>query len=94
MNLTFPDFSDKVLLVYLVGRPLEDAVVLKRPRFDVQGTKAFLVGQFADGTTPNDWATDVPTAISWDNVEQYMVFESLEDYFTRISMTYDKENMH
>lgn len=93
-DMVFPDFSGKIILIYLINRSLDDAVVLHHVRFEVQGARIFLIGEYAEGTTANDWAVDVTTAVSWDSVEQYLVFDSIEDYFNRASLAYNKESMH
>jgi len=85
-DLEFPDLSQKIVLLYLVNRSDDHNVVLQSPTFEVQGGRVFLVGDFAEGTTANDWAAGVRTAISWENVEQYLLFDSIDDYFARISM--------
>ncbi len=94
IELRFPDLSEKVVLIYLIGRAIEDAVVLENARFEVQGAKTFIVGEFSEGTTANDWVSGIRTAISWDSVEQYLIFDSLEDYFARVSRAYEKEQFH
>lgn len=93
-DAAFPDFSGKVILLYLINRSPDDAVVLHSTRFEVQGTRVFLVGEYAEGTTASDWAAGVSTAVSWDSVEQYLIFDSIEDYFSRASLAYNKESMH
>jgi hypothetical protein len=91
---SFPDFSDKVVLLYLTNRSPDDAVVLCGTRFETQGGRFFIVGEYAEGTTANDWAAGIATAVSWDSVEQYLIFDSIEDYFNRASLAYNKESMH
>ena len=87
MDMRFPDLGDKVVLIYLTNQCDENNVVLEQARFEMQGDKLFIVGVFAEGTTANDWATGVHTAVAWGNVEQYLVFDSLEDYFVRLVRT-------
>jgi hypothetical protein len=89
----FPDLSDKIVLIYLTNQCDEHNVVLERPHFEQQGDKLFIVGVFAEGTTANDWATGIHTAVAWDHVEQYLVFDSLEDYFYRISLANDNQTL-
>ncbi|MDD2603237.1 MAG: hypothetical protein RBR20_11980 [Desulfobacterales bacterium] len=89
----FPDLSNKIVLIYLTNQCDEHNVVLEHPHFEQQGDKMFIVGVFAEGTTANDWATGIPTAVAWDNVEQYLVFDSLEDYFYRISLANENQTL-
>ncbi|MFW5640507.1 MAG: hypothetical protein ACOC0H_05025 [Thermodesulfobacteriota bacterium] len=92
--LNTPHLKDKIVLLYLKNRSLDDAVLLREARFDIQADRVFIVGRFCEGATANDWATDVGTAISWDAVEQYLIFDSLEDYFSRASQAMDKNSFH
>jgi hypothetical protein len=84
--MTFPDFSGKIVLIYLVNRTDDYNVVLQQARLENHAGKIFIVGEFAEGTTSGDWAAGVETAVSWDNVEQYLLFDSIEDYFARMSL--------
>jgi len=93
-ELYFPDFSDKILLIYLGNRNSEESVVLENAAFQVQGDKIFMVGRIAEGTTPNDWASGVITAVAWDSIEQYLVFDSLQEYMDRVARSFTEENFH
>jgi len=93
-EIYFPELSNKILLIYLSNRTSEETVVLENASFQIQGDKTFLVGRIAEGTTPNDWASGVNTAISWNSIEQYLVFDSLQDYMDRIARSYTEENFH
>jgi len=87
-------FPGKTLLLFVINRSPDDAIVLQNARMDAIGDRQFVVGEFAEGTTANDWAVGVVTAVAWDCVEQYMVFDSLEDYFARASRAYNEQQMH
>lgn len=93
MDGRFPDLSHKIVLLYLANQCDEHNVVLAQPRFEQQGDKLFILGIFAEGTTANDWATGIHTAVAWDKVEQYLVFDSLEDYFDRISLANENQTL-
>jgi hypothetical protein len=88
-----PDFTNKILLIYLCDRPDEHNVLIKNAAFVDQGGRVFLVGEFAEDTTANDWAAGVQTAIAWDRVEQYLVFDSIEDYFARVSAGWENKTV-
>ena len=92
-DMRFPDLSGKIILIYLTNQCDEHNVVLEQAKFQMQGDKLFIVGVFAEGTTANDWATGIPTAVAWSNVEQYLVFDSLEDYFYRISLAHENQTL-
>jgi hypothetical protein len=93
-SLTFPDLYDKVVLIYLKGRPPDDSVLLVNARFDVQGGKPYIMGEFAEGASANDWVAGITTGIAWDCVEQYFLFHSMEDYMNRVSRAYSNEPLH
>ena len=92
--MQFPDFSSKIILVYLMGRPPDDGVLLQHASFEIQGGRAFVVGEFAEGASANDWVAGVSTALAWDTVQQYFVFDSMEDYMARASQAYHAEQFH
>jgi hypothetical protein len=85
-QMSYPDFTGKIVLIYLAHRSDDYNVVLQNAELQNQAGKIFIVGEFADGTTSNDWAAGIRTAVSWENVEQYLVFDTLEDYYSRMSI--------
>jgi hypothetical protein len=85
-QMTFPDFSGKIVLIYLANRSDDYNVVMQHATLENQAGKIFIVGEFAEGTTASDWAAGIRTAVSWENVEQYLVFDSIEDYYSRMSI--------
>ncbi|MGD9330129.1 MAG: hypothetical protein PVJ53_02390 [Desulfobacterales bacterium] len=92
--MQFPDFSDKIVLVYLMGRPPDDGVLLQQAVFEMQAGRPFIIGEFAEGASANDWVAGVRTALAWDTVQQYFVFDSMEDYMARASQAYNAEQFH
>jgi hypothetical protein len=92
--MQFPDFSNKIILVYLMGRPPDDGVLLQHAVFEIQGGRPFIIGEFAEGASANDWVAGVCTALAWDTVQQYFVFDSMEDYMARASQAYHAEQFH
>ncbi len=93
-TMAFPDFADKIVLIYLMGRSPDDGVLLQRAVFEVQGGRPFLIGDFAEGASANDWVAGVRTALAWDNVQQYFIFDSMEDYMARASRAFTNEQYH
>ncbi len=85
-QMAFPDFTGKIVLIYLVNRSDDYNVVLQNASLENHAGKIFIIGEFAEGTTASDWAADIRTAVSWENVEQYLVFDSLEEYYSRMSI--------
>ena len=77
---SLPDFVGKVVCLYLTHKPDADGEVLCDPHFETQGGRLFLLGTPAPGTTVNDWIEGKTTAVAWDTVDVYYLFDSLEDY--------------
>jgi hypothetical protein len=92
--MQFPDFSNKIVLVYLMGRPADDGVLLQHAVFEIQGGRPFIIGDFAEGASANDWVAGVRTALAWDTVQQYFMFDSMEDYMARASQAFNAEQFH
>ena len=85
MNDTLPDFRGKIVLVYHIGsRDPQISSVIESPVFDHQGDRLFLCGRVVEGDTPNDWILGCRICLAWDTVETYIVFNSPEDYRSRI----------
>jgi hypothetical protein len=93
-RMKYPNLAGKILQVYQRNRPLDDGVVLQHGAFEIQGDRVFLTGEFAEGVSADDWAAGVRTAIAWDAVEQYLVFDSYDDYMSRASQVFPKDNYH
>jgi hypothetical protein len=72
-----PDFGDKLVMI-IFNRPGEDHAVIQNPRFEEQGGRLFLVGAIPVGVIPG--FDDLPAAFAWEDVEQYIVFQSVEQY--------------
>jgi hypothetical protein len=92
-QMNYPEFQNKVILLYLHNRPDDHNVVLQDASMESQAGRMFIVGEFAEGTTANDWATGVRTAVAWDCVEQYLIFDTIENYFERISMGWESKTV-
>ena len=91
--MNYPDIKDKIVLLYLFNRPDDHNVVLQDASLELQAGRMFIVGVFANGTTANDWAAGVRTAVAWDSVEQYLLFDTIEDYFERISIGWENKTV-
>ena len=91
--MDYPEFENKIILLYLFNRPDDHNVVLQNASLENQADRMFIVGVFAEGATANDWATGVRTAVAWDSVEQYLVFDTIENYFERISIGWENKTV-
>ena len=86
MNLSeesIPDFSDKSVTFYLANVPFEYAVTIDSPKFEIQAGRIFAVGHVV-ASASNDWSADSIVAIAWDQVSQYLVFDSVEEYKKKV----------
>jgi hypothetical protein len=72
-----PDFGGKLVMA-IFNRPGEDHTVIQNPRFEEQGGRLFLVGTIPAGVIPG--FDGLPAAVAWENVEQYIVLQSVEQY--------------
>jgi hypothetical protein len=82
MSATAIDFGDKVLHVrYSRGTKLLD-VLLEKCRLDIQGGRAFLMGEWLRSDV-DAWNNGLVVAIGWDCVSDYLVYESEQEYRVR-----------
>ncbi len=84
-----PDFTKKMLSVSLTGE--EDGRCVERPHWEIQGSRLFLVGTVPRGGSTNDWCAGIKSAIAWDQVSDYLVFESSAQYRERLAIYYKKK---
>ncbi len=77
-----PDFSTKLISVSLAGE--DDGRALDRPHWEMQGGRLFLVGMVPRGGSTRDWCEGIVSAVAWDQVTDYLVFDSSEHYRERL----------
>ena len=82
MKDKLPNFAGKTLSVVLIGEDTSRVVV--DPRFELQAGRVFLIGTSPPGVSKRDWMAGLDEALAWDRVQEYVVFASAEDYFTRL----------
>ena len=82
-----PDFSGKVVTFYCVNEPPEGAVALISPNFAKQGGRLFVLGRLAPDQVGR-WDDGLQSAVAWDQVNNYVIFQSLDDYRTRVAAFY------
>src|SRR5262249_18364322 len=73
-----PDFTNKVVSVSIAGE--DDGRCLEHPRWETQRGRIFLVGAVPRGASKNDWCGGIPSAVAWDQVTDYLVFDSAAHY--------------
>lgn len=72
-----PQLDGKVVAVVYPSET-DDHAVIYSPEFRMQAGRVMLVGKVPPKTIPG--LDDVPVALAWDQVQQYYVFDSMEDY--------------
>ena len=68
-----PDFSDKVLLVYLSPETAYPTYIMADSGLCEIGNRLFLAGKFADTRRKEDWRSGIETYVAWDAVKIYQV---------------------
>jgi len=71
-----PDFTEKTVSF----NTADSVLALQNIRFEEQGKRLFVVGSVAQGSSTNDWAMNRPSAIAWDCITDYIIFDSNEQY--------------
>lgn len=82
MKDTRPNFRDKVLSVLCVNE--DTSQLIANPTFEMQVGRVFLKGTIPKDSSRDNWMEGLTAAIAWDTVEDYVVFDSIEDYLTRL----------
>lgn len=80
---TTPDFDGKVVAFYCGPNP-QYATAILSPTFETQRGRLFVVGESAP-RTPRRWDDGLRSAVAWEHVGSYSVFDSLTDYEQRMS---------
>lgn len=87
MKSTRPDFTKKLVSLSLVGD--EGTRVLDCPHWEMQAGRLFLVGIVPRGGSGGDWCEGVLCAAAWDQVTDYLVFDSAKHYRKQLAI-YEK----
>jgi hypothetical protein len=84
-----PDFTGKLVSVGLVDG---EARSVDCPHWEIQGNKLFLVGTVPRGGSPKDWCIGIKSAIAWDQVTDYLAFDSAAQYRERLAVYHGKKH--
>ena len=79
-----PDFSSKVVYVALAGDKRYN-LTLVSPHWEDHSGRLFLVGAVPPRGSARDWCVGLVTGIAWDQITDYVVFDSLKDYHERFA---------
>jgi hypothetical protein len=74
-----PDFSGKVVYVALAGGERYNLTIAS-PHWEDHSGRLFLVGQVPPGGSSKDWCLGRVSGVAWDQITDYVVFDSLKDY--------------
>ena len=79
-----PSLRGKTVAVHVRNRPTTPPVLLSECILESRGGRLFLVGtsQPPDRSL-NDWTDGVRRAVAWDAVDEYLLFQSPEDFYSR-----------
>jgi hypothetical protein len=75
---SLPDFSEKTVLFYIGSKVAGDGLYLVSPRFEIQGSRLFVVGTLP--VEPSDSLSGAVAAVAWDQVNSYVVANSIEQF--------------
>jgi hypothetical protein len=84
-----PDFSGKLVLFYTSNAPrgIQDGVLMEFVSFADYGGRLFLTGRIPSVDEKDmDWVSNLQAGISWTDVTHYIVFDSREDYLSRMGL--------
>ena len=73
-----PDFSGKCISITIKDDSTNHD--LWNPRFEYQGPRLFIIGTVPVGATESDWVAGCYSAVAWDCVTDYYVFDSIDAY--------------
>ena len=87
-----PDFSGKILSITIMDDDV--SYDLTDPHFEVQGGRLFIIGIVPKGATGSNWSAGATSAVAWERITDYYVFNSLDAYqrATEVSANYQKSD--
>ena len=88
---TLPNFTDKVVTFYVADAPrgIEAGIAMEHVEFKRLGGRLFVNGRVPE-MLGSEWVSQLESAIAWDSVVHYLIFESHEDFRTRMAKTKSK----
>jgi hypothetical protein len=82
MKTKTPRFDGKVVSVVCENE--DTGQLIFSPTFEYQGGRLFIVGTVPSESSHDNWMEGLTTAIAWDTVQDYVVFESMADFIERL----------
>ena len=87
MQENYPDFSGKVLSITIKDDTINRDLI--NPHFENQAGRIFIIGTVPKGATESDWVEGCQSAVAWDRITDYFIFDSLEAYDKAIKTSED-----
>ena len=84
MKRKLPDFTNKLVSLGLHGE--DEGRPVLHPHWELQGGRLFLVGTVPRGGSSGDWCEGLMDAVAWDEVTDYLVFDSAAHYRQRLAV--------
>lgn len=84
-----PDFAG--MLLSIICNSERGGQLIYSPWFENQAGRIFLVGTIPNDVAPDEWMEGLSTAIAWDSVQDYVVFDSIDEYKKRVQERIDDE---
>ncbi|NVK58383.1 MAG: hypothetical protein HWE26_22590 [Alteromonadaceae bacterium] len=78
MEMDYPNFEGKCLSLRLIDSEVSHD--LFSPTFELQAGRLFLIGTIPEEATDSGWDANKIGAVLWEQVRNYVVFDSLEAY--------------
>jgi hypothetical protein len=89
--VSLPNLAGKIVYVYQQNR--EHEVVLQDAGFEEHNGRFFLTGVVPEGCSENDWLMDLKVYVAWDWVQEFIVFDSLEEYYARLARAWSDHQL-
>jgi len=89
MKTPNPDFTDKVVSVLCVNE--DTSQLIFNPSFEEISNRVFLSGTVPKDSSEDNWMEGLQTSIAWETVQDFVVFDSMEDYLQRLHKTDKKK---
>lgn len=88
---TLPDFTGKVVTFYVADAPraIDAGIAMEYLEFKRFGGRLFVTGRVPE-ISDSQWVSRLQSAIAWDSVVHYLVFDSQEDFRARMATTKPK----
>ena len=92
MNIEkLPDFKNKTVMLQMTNSEYDSTI--QDPIFEMQNDRLFLVGKIVEGSSQNDWLSGLTISIAWEHIQGYVIFDSPQDYLSRLSLAWKDKKL-